>query len=155
QGRASQDGMVMVGPTVLDLIEGVGTRAARQPAVRARDGTLSYAQLTASADELARRLQQLNVRRGDLIGLCLPRSASLVVATLGIVKAGCAYVAIDPTYPQDRVRWMLEDSGAAAVVTDPGNARRLDGGGRRPVLAIAGAGALAEIAVSDAVLPAS
>jgi amino acid adenylation domain-containing protein len=142
--------MVIMGTPVLGLIDRVGVSLGQRPAVRAHDGTLSYAQLSARADALAQRLQHLTVRRGDLVGLCLPRSASLVVAALGIVKAGAAYVAIDPTYPQERVRWMLEDSGAVAVVTDPAGAHQLDGRGRWPVVVMTGGG---ELAASDAELP--
>ena len=61
-----------------------------------------------------------------------------MVAALGIALAGCAYVAIDPAYPDERVRWMLEDSGATAVVTDETNRGRTDALGAVPAV-VAGA----------------
>jgi amino acid adenylation domain-containing protein len=112
----------------------------RETAVSGPEGNVSYAELTARADELARTLTEVGVGRGALVGLCLPRSASLVVGALGIVRAGAAYVAIDPAYPDKRVRWMLEDSGAVAVVTDRGHAPRLDGDDERPVVLLADGG---------------
>ncbi len=116
----------------------------RETAVSGPDGDVSYDELTARSDELTRTLAELGVGRGDLVGLCLPRSASLVVGALGIVRAGAAYVAIDPAYPDKRVRWMLEDSGAVAVVTDRGNATRLDEDGERPLVILGDGGMLAD-----------
>src|ERR1700733_15148354 len=118
--------------TVLGLIDRSSALMADEIAVRGPDGTVSYAELTARANDLARALGELGVGRGDLVGLCLPRSANLVVGALGIVKAGAAYVAIDPAYPDERVRWMLDDSAAAAVVTDTAGATCLGDRGRRP-----------------------
>jgi amino acid adenylation domain-containing protein len=114
----------------------------RNVAVRGPDGTLTYAELSVRAERLARRLRQLGVKPGDLIGLSLDRSASLVVAALAILRAGAAFVAIDPAYPDERVRWMLADSGAAAVVTDAGSAARLGADGDRPSVVVAGGGEL-------------
>ncbi len=108
--------------TVLPLIEQTVATSAGNVAVRGPDGTLTYGELDAAADSLAGRLRELGVRPGDLVGLCLDRSAALVVTGLAIFKAGAAFVAIDPRYPDERVRWMLEDSGATAVVTDAGPA---------------------------------
>ena len=102
-------------------------RAPDSIAVRAPDDVLTYAELSARADALARRLHDAGVRPGQLVGQCLERSAALVVAALGIVRAGAAYVAIDPAYPDERIRWMLRDSGATAVVTDATTAPRLHG----------------------------
>ncbi|MEA2124377.1 MAG: hypothetical protein QOI80_1159, partial [Solirubrobacteraceae bacterium] len=119
------------------------TAAARSGAiaVTAHDGTLTSGELSERADAVARRLHDVGVRRGDFVGLCLGRSAALVVGALGIVRAGAAFVAIDPAYPDERVRWMLEDADAAAVVTDPALDARLgaSSGRRRVVLAAAGA----------------
>ena len=91
---------------------------------------------------LARTLRRLGVKPGDLVGQCLERSASLVVAALAIVRAGAGYVAIDPMYPAERVRWMLDDSGATAVVSDASTAARLGSHGDRPAVVVASGGEL-------------
>lgn len=126
--------------TILPLINDVISGAPDSVALRDADGVLTYGELSARAERLARRLQRLGVKPGDLVGQCLERSTSLVVAALAILKAGAAYVAIDPAYPDERVRWMLDDSGAAAVVTD--SADRLGGYGDRPSVVLASGGEL-------------
>ncbi len=78
---------------------------------------LTYAELDRRSNQLARHLQSLAVTRGALVAVCLERSLDMVVTLLSIEKAGCAYVPIDPGYPQDRVTFMLEDCGAAVLVT--------------------------------------
>ena len=113
------------GTTVLPLIGQAVDRAPDSVAVRGPDATLTYGELSRRADRLARRLRQCGVQSGDVVGQCLDRSAGLVVAALAILRTGGAYVAIDPEYPDERVRWMLEDSAATAVVTDERNGSRL------------------------------
>jgi amino acid adenylation domain-containing protein len=127
-----------MGTTVLPLIEQMATTSPGNLAVRGPDDSLTYAELSAAAQRLARRLRQLGVKPGDLVGECVDRSASLVVAALAIFKVGAAYVAIDPKYPDERVRWMLEDSGATAVVAEAGTAARLAAYGDRPTVVVAG-----------------
>jgi amino acid adenylation domain-containing protein len=128
------------GATVVGLIDQAVAGEPHQVAVRAPDAILSYGELSARADRLARMLRRLGVKPGDLVGQCLERSASLVVAALGIVRAGAAYVAIDPMYPADRVQWMLDDSGATAVVSDVITAARLGRYGDRPTVVLENGG---------------
>jgi amino acid adenylation domain-containing protein len=118
-------------------------------AVSGPDGTLTYAELAVRSEHVAERLRQAGVKPGDLVGLCVDRSASLVVGALAIFKAGGAYVAIDPKYPDDRIRWMLDDSGAVAVVCDVAAADRLGHGGDRPSVALENAGRLRPGPVPD------
>ena len=61
--------------------------------------------------------QELEHVLGHLVGACLERSPQLIVTLLAIVKLGAAYLPLDPAYPAERLIWMLEDAGAAAVVT--------------------------------------
>lgn len=130
--------------TVLSMIDQVVAAEPRKLAVRGPDAALSYGELSARADLLARTLRHLGVKPGDLVGQCVERSASLVVAALAIVRAGAGYVAVDPMYPADRVQWMLDDSGATAVVSDVSTAARLGGFGERPALVVAGGGELSD-----------
>src|ERR1700761_5673750 len=107
------------------LIDAVVAASPDDLAVRDADGSLTYGELSARADIVARRLVGLGVGPGDLVGLCLERSRALIVAALGIFRAGAAYVAIDPAYPEERLRWMLDD--AVATITDAATTDRLPG----------------------------
>src|SRR3990172_3680562 len=78
---------------------------------------LTYRELDARANQLAHYLGKLGVGPDVLVGLCLDRSPEMVVALLGVLKTGGAYVPLDPGYPEERVRFMLEDSKAPVLVT--------------------------------------
>jgi amino acid adenylation domain-containing protein len=96
------------------------TRAAAQPsapAVVSNAGTLTYAELDARANQLARHLVGLGVVPETLVALAVERSLEMVVAMLAITKAGAGYLPLDPAYPADRLAYMLEDSGARWVLT--------------------------------------
>jgi amino acid adenylation domain-containing protein len=129
-----------LGATKVPLIEQVSAVSRGNIAVCGPDGALTYGQLSSRAERMARRLRQAGVQPGDLVGLCLPRSAGLAVAALGILLADAAYVAIDPGYPDERVRWMLDDSGAAVVVGDAATADRFDAAGDGLTVVVEGEG---------------
>ncbi len=84
----------------------------------------TYASLESRANRLARHLRSRGVGRGSLVAMLLRRSVDAYAAILGILKSGAAYVPIDPEYPADRVAYILEDSGAMALVTSADLARR-------------------------------
>lgn len=88
------------------------------PAVVCGQRMLSRAELEASANRLAHRLGELGVGPETIVGVCLPRSPELVVAIIGVLKAGGAYLPLDPDYPPQRLRLMLDDAGCVAVVTE-------------------------------------
>jgi amino acid adenylation domain-containing protein len=103
------------------ITERFEARASARPdalAVRAADATLTYGELEQQSNRLAHRLRALGVDRETMVGLCLPRSAALVVGALGILKAGGVYVALDPGQPADRLGFMLADCGAGVIVGD-------------------------------------
>jgi non-ribosomal peptide synthetase-like protein len=77
----------------------------------------TYLELDRAANRLARFLRARGVRRGDRVGVLLDRSLDAYTAVLGILKAGAAYVPLDPSHPRKRTGWVLEDCGAAALVT--------------------------------------
>jgi natural product biosynthesis luciferase-like monooxygenase protein/FkbM family methyltransferase len=81
------------------------------------DANLSYAELNRRANQLAWYLQSLGVRSGGLVAICVERSVEMLIGLLGILKAGAAYVPLDPTYPKERLAFMLEDTQAALLVT--------------------------------------
>ncbi|HEY0555761.1 MAG TPA: amino acid adenylation domain-containing protein, partial [Thermoanaerobaculia bacterium] len=91
-------------------------RAPEAVALSFGDERLTYGELEAGANRLAHHLQDRGVRPGDRVALLLERSAEMVVAILAVLKAGAAYVPVDPTYPAERIAFTLEDSGAALVL---------------------------------------
>ena len=88
---------------------------------RSRSSRATTGSRTASCDrrsnQLARGLRDLGVETGTLVGICLDRSADLLVAMLGVLKAGAAYVPIEPTYPPERQEFMLADAQAPVLLT--------------------------------------
>ena len=80
--------------------------------------SLTYAELNARANRLARRLRALGVGPEVLVGLCAGRSAEMVVGLLAVLKAGGAYVPLDPAYPADRLAFMLDDARASVLLTE-------------------------------------
>ncbi|MFP2934898.1 AMP-binding protein, partial [Pyxidicoccus sp. 3LG] len=78
---------------------------------------LTYAELERRANALARRLRRDGVGPESIVGVCVERSLELVVGLLGILHAGGAYLPLDPSLPRERLAFMLEDSGAQALVT--------------------------------------
>jgi amino acid adenylation domain-containing protein len=104
-------------------------RAAREqpdaPAVASPDEYLTYGELWLRALGIAYQLRKSGVRRGDAVAMCLPPSAGLVVGAVGVMAAGGCHVALDPSYPADRLAFMLVDSGAQVVVTTSDIAARI------------------------------
>ncbi|SFH02542.1 amino acid adenylation domain-containing protein [Duganella sp. CF458] len=85
-------------------------------AVVADDGQLTYAELDQRANNLAMQLRAIGLAPDDRVAICLERRLDLVVAVLAVLKAGAAYVPLDPTYPQERLAHMLADSAPRVVL---------------------------------------
>jgi amino acid adenylation domain-containing protein len=81
------------------------------------DHELTYHELNRRANQLARHLRRLGVRPGGRVGICIERSLELIIGVLGILKAGAAYVPLDPAYPKQRLAFMLESAQAQVVLT--------------------------------------
>ncbi len=88
--------------------------------------TLRYGELNSRANQLARYLRTLDVQPGVMVGICLERSLEMVIAVMAVLKAGGTYVPLDPEYPRNRLRFMVEDAAVAIVLTSEGLSDRFD-----------------------------
>ncbi|MDG4786445.1 amino acid adenylation domain-containing protein [Micromonospora sp. WMMD1102] len=102
-------------------------------AVLAGDVEVTYAELDRRANRLARHLRDLGVGPDALVGVCLPRGVELVVALLGVWKAGAGYLPLSPDHPRDWASWVLTDTGAGIVLTESAHAELVAGTGARVV----------------------
>ncbi|MGN8231422.1 non-ribosomal peptide synthetase, partial [Paenibacillus polymyxa] len=103
--------------TIHGLFEAQTARTPEQTALFFEGEALTYRELNARANRLARTLRSQGVTKDRLVGLMTERSVDMIVGIFGILKAGGAYVPIDPTYPEERIRYMLDDSGAKLLLT--------------------------------------
>ncbi|WP_073920058.1 non-ribosomal peptide synthetase [Streptomyces sp. CB00455] len=146
-----------------ELVERQVARTPEAPAIGFGALTLTYAELNARANRLARRLVADGVGAEDVVGLLLPRTPELVVAVLAVLKAGAAYLPLDPQQPVDRIAYMLQDAAPtftltttplAAQILDGTPARRLCLDDREQAAALAGQPA-ADLEDADRARPAS
>jgi amino acid adenylation domain-containing protein len=99
------------------LIEEQAARTPDAVAVVFENQQLTYAELNSRANQLAHYLRSLGVETEVIVGLCVERSLDMIVALIGILKAGAAYLPLDPEYPQERLQFMLEDSQVPLLLT--------------------------------------
>ncbi|HEX9314155.1 MAG TPA: amino acid adenylation domain-containing protein, partial [Actinomycetota bacterium] len=119
---------------VPELVEAQAARTPEATAVVAGDRELTYAELNGAANAMAHLLIEAGAGPERFVALALPRSAETIVALLAVLKAGAAYLPVDPSYPAERISFMLEDAAPALVVTTAEMASR--------VPAVAGVGRL-------------
>lgn len=100
------------------VIRGHAARLPDKVALVGKDASLTFAELVAEADRVAAALRAAGVRPGDRVAICADRTPRLVVGMLGILAAGAAYVPLDPTHPPGRHTFVLDDSGAAVLLTE-------------------------------------
>ncbi|MDI5965002.1 amino acid adenylation domain-containing protein [Streptantibioticus silvisoli] len=105
-------------PCLYALFAEQAARTPDAPALLWRDRPTGYRELADRAGEIARLLTERGVGPGDFVGLCVERSPLMVAALLGILRAGAAYVPLDPEYPVGRLRYVLSDTGATVLLTE-------------------------------------
>ncbi|CAK8714625.1 Amino acid adenylation domain-containing protein [Candidatus Electrothrix gigas] len=103
--------------TLADLFETQVRKTPDNTALIFGGQQITYSQLNERANQLAHELLARKNDNNPLIAICLERSLEMVIGLLAILKAGCAYVPIDPEYPRERIRYMLEDSAAPVLLT--------------------------------------
>jgi amino acid adenylation domain-containing protein len=106
------------GVSLVEMFESWADRMPDAVAVLAPEEVLTYAELDRRANRLAHRLRALGVGADSRAGLCAERSPAMIVAVLGILKAGAAYVPLDPSYPRERLAFMLEDARIPVLLTE-------------------------------------
>lgn len=113
----------------VQLFEAQAARTPEATAVVFGDAQLSYRELNARANQLARELLRLGTDPDSLVGICLGRSPEMVIAVLATLKAGAAYLPLDPSYPRERLAFMLQDAGASVLLTESSLIEKLPPGG--------------------------
>jgi len=99
------------------LLEAQAAKNAENTAVIFRGESLSYQELNIRANCLAVRLRLCGIRPGKVVGICLDRSLEMIIGLIAVLKAGGAYLPIDPTYPRQRTAYILEDAAASVILT--------------------------------------
>jgi amino acid adenylation domain-containing protein/non-ribosomal peptide synthase protein (TIGR01720 family) len=115
------------GASISALVEAQAARTPEAVAVAAGGRALCYRDLDGDANRLARLLHRRGAGKGARVGVCLERSIETVIGLLGVLKAGAAYVALDPALPVERLAFALQDSGATMLLTQQKLAPRLAG----------------------------
>src|SRR5438105_12271730 len=105
--------------TVVDLVAARAEETPEASAVVTSKHRLTYRELDQRANRLAFDLRAAGVKGGEVVALCLNRSAELVIAALGVMKAGGAYLPLDPGSPHDRLDFMLRDADVRVLITEP------------------------------------
>ncbi len=111
---------------VLTLIAQRAKDAPDRIAISFDHTSISYGELEARSTRLAQLLCQTGVKTEDLVALYVDRSAQMIVAMLAIMKAGAAYIPIDPNFPADRIAWILEDASPKLILTETALAKKLN-----------------------------
>ena len=103
--------------TIHGMIERASALYPEKTAVSTSEVKLSYRQLNEKANQTARMLLDRGLRTGDFVTILMERSPELIISLLGVLKAGGAYVTIDPEHPEERNRYIVEDTRSAIVLT--------------------------------------
>ncbi|MFI9274917.1 amino acid adenylation domain-containing protein [Kitasatospora sp. NPDC052896] len=114
----SPAGAAATGDTIHQLFRARVARDPRAVAVVAEDGEIDYRELDLRSDRLAGRLRALGAGPGGVLPICLPRGIDLVIALLAVLKAGAAFLPLDPDHPDRRLNKLVVDCGAELLITD-------------------------------------
>jgi amino acid adenylation domain-containing protein len=113
--------------TLIDLLDAGAAHRPDAVAVRFAGRDLTFRELTDRSEALARRLSEFGARPGSVVAVAVPRSLELVVSIMAVIRSGAAYLPLDTSYPEDRLRFTVEDARPIAIVGRPGNVEFADG----------------------------
>ena len=128
--------------TLAQLFEEQVKHRGDQPALVSKDEWITYKELDERSNQLAHHLQKKGVGPEQVVGVCLERGVSLIVALLGVLKAGGAFLPLDGSYPKSRLNFMLQDSKARVVITNNNYSEQFE-------FAVFGVGAGCELVLMD------
>lgn len=120
--------------TLVHLFEEQAARTPDNTALVFEDTKLTYRELDEISNRLANYLHSHGIGKGKLVPVCFDRSLEMVVAIMGTLKAGAAYIPIDPEYPQERISYMLEDTGATLALSTQKRSGLLTGRGKLDII---------------------
>jgi len=124
--------------SIVDLFEVQAAETPNATAIVFEEAQLTYKELNERSNQVARYLQKQGVKAETPVPICLERSPEMVVGILGILKAGGAYVPVDPEYPEERISYMLEDTGAKLVLSSKAGREKLNGNETIKIIALDG-----------------
>ena len=119
--------------TIVSLFRAQAAAVPANVAVVYKDRSYTYAEVDELSDRIAAYVASLGLGRGDVVSVLIPRCEWMAIASLGILKAGCAYQPLDPTYPAERLNFMMQDAGAGLLIAD-GELRPIVGDYQGPVM---------------------
>ncbi|HII08744.1 MAG TPA: amino acid adenylation domain-containing protein [Methanosphaera sp.] len=102
--------------TIVDIFEEQVVKTPEKDAVVFEDSKLTYRELNEKANAIAQKLRETGIKQDDFVAIISDRSLEMIEAIFGVIKSGGAYVPIDPTYPEERIKFMLEDSNPKAIL---------------------------------------
>nr|WP_136667780.1 non-ribosomal peptide synthetase [Flavobacterium sp. H122] len=112
--------------TIIDLFEEQVNNSPEAIAVVFEDTHLTYNELNNKANQLGHYLIEQGIREGSLISICVERSLEMIIGILGVLKAGAAFIPVDPEYPNDRIAYMLDDSDATLVLSTSTSRKKIE-----------------------------
>jgi amino acid adenylation domain-containing protein len=118
KGVSIAAGNYPVDKTLVDLFQEQVSRTPDNIAVSYGEQTLTYAQLNEKANQLAHYLCEEGIKKEMVVAVCIDRSPEMMVALLGVMKSGAAYAAILPQYPPERIKYILDDTGAVMILSN-------------------------------------
>ncbi|BDC94491.1 amino acid adenylation domain-containing protein [Treponema bryantii] len=122
------------GKTIAELFEEQVKKSEGKTAIEEEGGSISYGELNRKANRIAHWLRERGIKKEERVGISGKRGIEIVAGMLGILKAGGAYVPADPEYPEDRIRYMMEDSGARLILCDEEGYKATEKSGKERIL---------------------